>query len=192
MLGMNWRLGMNRIARQLLTVTRPPRTARGAVVALVLALVVAAPAAAAQPTRTVYPLDPFTLPAGTACAFDVEGEPTGGFIAETDFSDGTVQLSVRARGAYVNTATGVRFPTLDTFRDISRFDDATGSIVGVENGGTTWYFLPGEVGPFGVVQYPGALYHFVGTVSYTYDTNANRSARFAYTGTVTDVCAALS
>jgi hypothetical protein len=92
---------MNRIARRPLTLTRLPRTARGAIVAVALALFVAAPTAAAQPTRTVSALHPFVDPAGTACAFDVAGEPTGGFIAETDFSDGAVQFSMRARGAYV-------------------------------------------------------------------------------------------
>ena len=43
-----------------------------------------------------------------------------------------------------------------------------------------------------VVGSDGALYHFVGTVSYTFDTNANHSTRFAYSGRVADVCAALS
>jgi hypothetical protein len=174
------------------TLARLTRSARGAVIALVLALLVAAPAAAAQPTRTVHGLSGFVYPAGTACAFDVAAEPTGGFIARTTFSDGSVLRSVRARGAYVNVDTGARFPTLDTFRDFSRFNPATGIQAGVESGQMTWSFLPGDVGPFGVVGGNGALYHFVGTVSYTWDTNINHSTQFAYTGTVTDVCAALS
>ena len=168
------------------------RTARGAIIALTFALIAAAPVAAAQPTRNVYDLNPFTLPAGTACAFDVEGQPSWGFTAVTTFSDGSVQSSVRAHGAYVNLATGATFPTADNYRDRSRFDDSTGIVVGVENGETTWFFVPGEVGPFGLVGRNGALYHFVGSVSYTYDTVAGRSTRFVYTGTVTDVCAALS
>ena len=85
-----------------------------------------------------------------------------------------------------------RFPTLDTYRDVSRFDDVTGMVVGVESGETTWSFLPGDQGPFGVVGSNGALYHFHGTVSYTFDTNTNHSTQFAYSGTVTDICAALS
>jgi hypothetical protein len=183
---------MNRITRRRPILARLTRSARGAVIALVLALLWAAPAAAAQPTRVVHALGSFVYPAGTACAFDVAGEPTGGFIAVTTFSDGTVQRSVRARGAYVNLETGARFPTQDTFRDLSRFDDATGILLGTQNGEGTWSFLPGDVGPFGVVGGTGALYHFVGTVSYTFDTNTNHSTHFAYTGTVTDVCALLS
>ncbi len=177
---------------RLTNLSRLPRAARGAVVAVALALVAAAPAAAAQPTRTVFDLNPFVRPAGAGCAFAVAGQPSGGFIAETDFSDGSVLLSVRARGAYVNVDTGARLLDVDSYRDLSRYDPVTGIVVGVESGQSTWYFLPGEVGPFGVVQYPGAYYHFIGTVSYTYDTNANRSTQFAYTGTITDICAALS
>jgi len=175
-----------------LTLARLTRSARGVVIAAVLALVVAAPAAAAQPTRVVSALNPFVLPAGTACTFDVKGEPSGGFVAVTTFSDGTVQRSVRARGAYVNLVTGARFPTLDTFRYRDRFDPATGILVGESNGETTWSFLPGDLGPFGVVGSNGALYHIVGSVSFTYDTTTGHSTAFAYSGTVTDVCAALS
>ena len=74
---------MNRIARRRLpTPARLPHTARGALIAMALALVVAAPAAAAQPTRTVYHGgQPFTIPADKACPFPVEGQPSGGFAA---------------------------------------------------------------------------------------------------------------
>lgn len=171
---------------------RLARSARGAVIAVVLALVVAAPAAAAQPTRTVYGLDSFLLPAGTACAFDVEGEPSWGFIAQTILTDGTVINSVRAHGAYINLATGASFPTDDTSRVIHRFDPATGIDVVLVDGQNTWNFLPGDVGPFGVAGSNGALYHFAGVVSFTWDSVANRVTQFAYTGKVTDVCAALS
>jgi hypothetical protein len=175
-------------------VNKLARPASGAVLALVLALVAAAPAAAGTPpTRTVAGLGGWTLPAGTACAdFDVAAEPTGGFIATTTFPDGTRQLSVRARGAYVNVTTGKRYQTLDTFRDDGRYDPVTNITIAVETGQTTWSFLPGDVGPFGVVGEGGALYHFIGSVSFTFDSNAGHSTQFAWTGRVEDVCAALS
>ena len=177
---------------------RLTRSARGAVIALALVLLAAAPATAAQPTRTVRPLSGgFTLPAGTACAFDVAGEPSTvsvehGFIANTTFSDGTVLHFVRAKGAYVNVATGARYPTEDTFRDYSSYDPDTGIQVGVETGQTTWSFLPGDIGPFGVVGSDGALYRFIGSLSYTWDNNTFHITEFSYTGSVEDVCAALS
>jgi hypothetical protein len=174
------------------------RPALSAVIAVALALVVVAPVAAAQPTRTTRPLrGDFILPAGTACPFDVAGEPDtvtirNGFVADTTFSNGTVLHFLRAKGAYVNVDTGARYPTEDTFRDLSTYDGATNILVGLETGTTTWSFLPGEIGPFGVVGENGALYHFVGTVSYTYDLNVFQLVQFSYTGSVEDVCAALS
>ena len=78
---------------------RLTRSARGAVIAVTLALLVAAPAAAAPPTRTARPLaGGFVLPAGMACAFDVAGDPTGGFRAQTTSAKGGCSCRC-ARGA---------------------------------------------------------------------------------------------
>jgi hypothetical protein len=173
--------------------SRLPRAARGAVIGLALALVAAVPAAAAQPTRTVYGLDSWVMPAGTACAFDVEGQPYWGFIVSTRFSDGRVQNAVLAYGAYVNLATGAAFPTSDTSRVLHRFDPATGIDVVLMNGQNSYNFVPGDMGPFGIVTNSnGAFYHIVGSVSYTWDANTNHYTKFAYSGIVTDICAALS
>jgi hypothetical protein len=183
---------LNRFTRRLLAPARlTTRSARGVVIALVLALVWAAPAAAARPSRTLIDLGPFVLPAGTACAFAVEGEPSRGFTRQTVFSDGKVQYSVHALGAYVNLETGARFPTEDTSLVIVRSDLATGIDVDLVNGQNSWSFLPGDIGPFGVVDSP-AMYHIIGTVTQTWDNNTNRSIGFAYSGTVIDICAALS
>jgi hypothetical protein len=46
--------------------------------------------------------------------------------------------------------------------------------------------------PFGVVGAHGAMYHFIGTLSDTYDLVNNHTKQFAYKGTVEDVCAALA
>jgi hypothetical protein len=175
------------------------RTALGAALALVIALAAAAPAAAAQPARTIRHggFTPFTLPAGTACAFDVEGQPDNvtqlhGIGALTGFSNGTVMTFIRAKGAYVNLETNAAYPTEDTYRDVSTFDPDTNILVGLETGESTWSFLPGDIGPFGVVGENGALYHFIGTLSYTYDLNVFQVLQFSFTGSVEDVCAALS
>lgn len=190
--------GEVRRAVEVRTMEQVIRPARVAVIVLALVLIAAAPVAAAQPSRSVRPLSGgFTYPAGTACAFDVAGEPSAvslehGFIADTTFSDGTVLHFVRAKGAYVNVATGARYPTEDTFRDVSTYDAATNTLTGLETGQTTFSFLPGDVGPFGVVGRDGALYHFIGSLSYTYDLDTFHSTEFSYTGSVEDVCAALS
>ena len=168
------------------------RPAGGAVIALALALTSAAPAAAAQPTRTVnHDLTPFTIPAGQACAFDVEGVPSWGFTARTTFSDGRIQSSVRAHGAYVNVETGASYPTADNFRALDNIDPVTNLDTVVINGETSFWFLPGDDGPFGPVT-EASMYHIVGTIWFTYNLNTGVQSPFSYVGTIEDICAALS
>jgi hypothetical protein len=183
---------MNRNSRRILIPAPLTRTVRGAVIALALALVVAAPAAAATtPTRVVYDLHPFVIPAGYACAFDVAGRPDWGFVARTTLPNGTIQSSVRAHGAYVNVATGATFPTADNFRAVDDIDPVTGIDTVTINGEVTDSFLPGDDGPFGTIA-EASFYKFVGTIWFTYDPNTNQQTDFGYRGTVEDVCAALS
>jgi hypothetical protein len=182
---------MNRIAHRLLTLAGLTRAARGAVIAVVLAMLWASPAAAAQPTRTVYGLGAFTIPADHACPFDVEGQPDSGFSAYTTFSDGRLLGSVHAKGAYVNAVTGARYPTLDNFQFIQRIDPVTGSIFVELHGQAADSFLPGDTGPFGTVGPHGAFYDFVGMITFTIDANG-ATTQFSWKGTATDICAALS
>jgi hypothetical protein len=171
---------------------RLTRTARGAVIAVVLALVVAAPVAAAQPTRIVFHhLFPWVLPAGSACAFDVIAEQVSGFAAKTTFSDGAVVITKDAPTRYTNEQSGASVVLRQVYRDIERFDLATGVITGSSIGQTPANFVPGDRGPFGVVTGNGALFNFIGTLNYTYDTNTNVFS-VSYSGTVTDICALLS
>jgi hypothetical protein len=173
--------------------------ARGGVIAGVLALAMAAPAAAATPPapvptpiRTVHNnLQPFVIPAGYACAFDVEGRPDWGFSARTTFQDGHTLSSVRAHGAYVNVATGAEYPTADNFRAIDRIDPVTNIDTVVLNGMAADSFLPGDDGPFGLVT-EASFYDFVGTVWFKYNLNTGQQTDFHFVGTVTDICAALS
>jgi hypothetical protein len=173
---------------------RLTRAARGAAIALVFALPLAAPAAAAAPTpvRTVYGLSPFTIPAGQACTFDVEGQPDRGFSAKTVFPNGLVFHSVRAHGAYVNADTGARYETADNFFVIDNIDPVTGLDYVTLDGMAADSFLPGDTGPFGIVGPDPAFYDFVGRITFTYNLNTGQTTDFTWRGTVTDICAALS
>jgi hypothetical protein len=171
---------------------RLTRTACGAGVALVLALVVAAPAAAAQPVKTTHrTLHPFTIPADAACAFDVEGQPDFGFSMHWTLSDGAEKGSVHAHGDYVNPANGMRYPTLDNFSYYQWTDPISGDTYVVLEGQAADSFLPGDTGPFGTVGPHGAFYDFVGRITFTIDANG-ATTRFSWVGTATDICAALS
>src|SRR5690349_11089590 len=177
MTGRDRRLGMNRIARGLLTSVGLARGVAAAAVALVLALAVAAPAVAAAaptPVRTVHPVDPtnpFTIPAGQACTFDVIGQPYWGFSAKTVFPDGRIAHSVRAHGAYINAVTGATYPTADNFYVIDDIDPATGLDHVTLSGMAADSFLPGDTGPYGIVGPGPAFYDFVGKITFTYNLN---------------------
>jgi hypothetical protein len=170
------------------------RAARGAAIALVFALLLAAPAAAAAPTpvRTVSGLSPFTIPAGQACTFDVEGQPDRGFSAKTVFPNGLVFHSVRAHGAYVNAETGARYESADNFFVIDNIDPVSGLDYVTLDGMAADSFLPGDTGPFGIVGPDPAFYDFVGRITFTYNLNTGQTTDLTWRGTVTDICAALS
>ena len=170
------------------------RIATGAVVALVLALAATSPAAAAQPTRTVYQLRYpfFTIQAGNFCDFAVEGHPSWGFQASTEFSDGSTQWSVRAHGAYVNPANGDSYWVEDNWRDRDRPIAGTTRVYSVVNGQATYTFWPGDMGPYGLVDHL-VSYHIVGTTYATWDSVTYQTYSFAWSGgTITNVCAELS
>jgi hypothetical protein len=177
-----------------MTRLRLTRTARGAAIAALLALVAAAPAAAAQPTRTVYLLHYpfFTIAAGNACDFAVEGHPSWGFQASTEFSDGSIQWSVRAHGAYVNPANGASYWVEDNWRDRDTFEAGTSIVHSVVNGQATYTFYPGDMGPYGLVDHV-VMYHIVGTTHATWDNVTYQTYAFSWSGgTITNVCDVLA
>jgi hypothetical protein len=168
--------------------------ARGATLAVVLAAVLAVPAAAAQPTRTVYPLHYpfFTIGAGRGCDFAVEGHPSWGFQASTEYSDGSIQWSVRAHGAYVNPANGDSYWVEDNWRDRDVPIAGTTHVESTVNGQATYVFFPGDMGPYGLVEHV-VMYHIVGTTHATWDSASGQTYAFTWNGgTITNVCEELS
>ena len=171
------------------------RAARGVFIALVLALIVSAPVAAAQPTRVRFDLiGSGIFPADeSGCGFAVSREwLPGARVTVTDFSDGTEVTEQRSMATLTNVASGATFLRKQSLHDVERPDAANGVIRSIQSGEFTWGLLPGDMGPYGLVEAPGLGIHFDGTVWYTWDLNANGVTESAYKGTVTDVCAALS
>jgi hypothetical protein len=176
-----------------MTKLRLTRTARGAVIAVMLAMIVAAPAAAAQPTRTVVVASPFThYPAGTGCDFDVTvSRPQGGWTAITDFTDGREALVNHAiERTITNDATGATFVEVSSSHEVDRFED--GVIRGTINGQFTFQFAPGDVGPDGVVLDHLLALYIQGKATYIIDGTTFATLAIDIEGTVTDICAALS
>jgi hypothetical protein len=172
---------------------RLTRLARGIVVAVVLALVVAAPAAAATPpTRTVYEPHEFVIPAGQGCSFDIRGVPTSGFQAQTVFSDNEWRKSIHVKGYYENMDTGATYWVNDTWSELDVYDPATNILVVSTSGQVDTEFWAGDASPFGGLMTTATMYRFTGTTTNTVDFNLNHTVQFTWSGRVTDLCAALS
>jgi len=175
---------------------RLTRAARGAVVALLLALVVAAPAAAAQPTRTVTQASAgFTnYPAGTGCVFDVTAYRTDhAFAILTAFADGRFQIINHSkRRTIVNDDTGAAFVETSAYREVDRFDADAGVIRGSVTGQSIFQFAPGDVAPDGsIVDHTYAIF-IQGKVSYVIDATTGATLAISIQGSYTDICAAIS
>jgi hypothetical protein len=177
------------------TMSRLRRAARGAVIALGLALVVAAPAAAARPTRTVYELSLVShYPAGSGCTFDVTAykEP-GSHVTVTKLSGGTVVYESHSmHRIIVNDATGATFAQNLEYHDAEWTDPATGVIHGLTSGQSLQFLLPGDIMPDGAVVSQTVTYQVWGTQRWTWDPATGQTVFLSYTGTLTDICAAIS
>ena len=180
-----------------MTTVRIIKSVRCAGIAVVLAVLWAAPTAvsvaAAQPNRTVsYPTGGLH-PAGEGCSFDISYVDTpGSRITVTDFSDGTEMVDAHAIATLTNDETGATFVHKAFFHDVSSFDPATGLYTGMTNGQVVNWFYPGDVSPYGIVGPDGLALRFEGTIWYTWDSNANALTQFSYVGTVQNVCDLLS
>jgi hypothetical protein len=173
--------------------SRVGRVARGALIALGLAFVVAAPAAAAQPTRTVIVAGPVThYPAGTGCDFDVTVYRTpNSWTALTDFSGGSEMIINHAvQRRITNDATGAVFVESSILHEVDRFDG--GLIRGEINGQFILQFYPGDVGLDGVVLDHLLALFMVGRATYVVDATTGATLEISFIGTATDICAAIS
>jgi hypothetical protein len=172
-----------------------PRTAVGVAVAVIVAVVavVAVPSAmAAKPIRTVFTPEPFTFLAGEGCAFDVTAVPDeDARVVRTEFDDGRVMTQGHVNATLTNLETGASIVT----RSRDRIVDTPGPVaneVSVEiSGQLNFSFLPGDVGPFGLVGEPGLLLHMAGHHRFTV-ADTGRIVDYSFSGRTTDICALLS
>jgi hypothetical protein len=175
---------------------RLTRAARGAAIAAVLVLAAAAPAAAAQPGRTVTRLPADRVghfPAGMGCTFDVTvyySRPTR--FTVTDFSDGTEVYEVNSmHRAITSDVTGKVFVENQEYRDAERLDPTTGLIVAETSGQFIDTFWPGDVGPYGIVD-ENVSYAIVGEQTYVLDPTTFATLALSVKGTITNICDAIS
>jgi len=178
------------------TPARLTRTAGGATVALVLALLWAAPAAAVQPGRLVNYFSGDRVehfPAGTGCTFDVTVYLTSrAQVTITDFSDGREVFEVNSMHRTITSDTTQRaFVENLQYRDVEWIDPTSGLRLGESSGQFIDQFFPGDMTPYGVTDHVVA-YSIVGSQSYVLDPNTFATLSLTVKGTITDICGAIS
>jgi hypothetical protein len=166
-------------------------TVVGAVLLLLTTL--GAFASASPPTRYHLPAEPLELTAGLGCSFPVSGTPDdkAGYRV-TEFSDGRTLFVGRGNPTMTNVETG---QTIQPSFHLSRLQTA-GAVAGTveldTRGSFFFVFFPGDVGPNGRVEAPGALLEMTGRAVATYDLSAGLFTAFSFDGKITDLCAALA
>ena len=158
-----------------------------------LALFVVPTGLAAKPTRTVFEPQPFVIPAGLGCSFDVEARPgDGARAALTEFSDGRTVLHGHATSTLTNLETGATFAQRTRAKVTDTFDPEANEIVEEISGRIFIGFFPGDQGPSGLVEEPGAVLSVIGHQRLTYDADTFVITSYSLNGKATDICAQLS
>lgn len=151
---------------------------------------------AAKPTRIVDegPTDPFVIPAGENCEFDVGfvgSDNAGG--ATIDFGDGRLAAFGHGEPTFTNLDTGAVYDDWTSqYRTLETYEPVTNEVIGQTSGRIWTTFWPGDAGPSGVVGEAGAFFGFVGNVEITMDADTFVFTSFSLDGTATDICAELS
>ena len=174
--------------------TRLSRTARGALIAVALAVIWAAPAAAAQPTRSVIQGTLVShYPAGEGCDFDVTAyKLPSAHTTVIEFSDGTLVFDAHSlHRRIVNDATGAEYDENIVSHEVDNVD-ANGIDHGSINGQFIWQFYPGDMGPDGVILDHVLALDIVGRATYVVEWDTGVTLEISIVGSYTDICAALS
>jgi hypothetical protein len=184
------------MTREARTMSRLTRAARGAALAAALALVVAAPAAAVQPTTTVIhrTTDHFGADE-SGCGFAVTRVfDDKSRLTIKDFSSGVEVLLRHETITITNDGTGASTVVQTFAREADWYDAGADVYRGVVSGRWIFAFYPGDMGPDGQIIPDGEGFGllFTGRGYYTWDDNVGHITEFRYEGIYSDVCAALS
>ena len=165
----------------------------GFVIVGALALVAVPTALAAKPIRTVLEQPPpSVIPAGQGCSFDVGEQAGEGMTTLTEFSDGRTVIHVNADPILTNLETGDTFVQRARAKVTDTVDAQANEIVEEISGQVFVSFLPGDQGPSGVVEEPGALLSIIGHQRLTFDADTFVLTSYSLNGKATDICAQLS
>lgn len=170
-----------------------PRTARAAIFALGLALIVAAPAAAARPTRSVFESKDVVghYAPGNGCEFAVTTHTAESRYTVMDFSSGKeVSFGHYFTRTITNDATGQSVDVHVEAHEVDWFGPEV--IHGSVTGQSIFTFAVGDAAPDGsTVDHVYSIF-ILGKVSYVIDANTFATLAISIQGSYWDICAAIS
>jgi hypothetical protein len=178
-----------------------PRTVRphlmfpGVLAVVALLVLIAVPAAlGAKPTRTVVGSEPFVVPAGFGCSFDLGIDPdekSGQAI--TEFSDGRIQIIGHGTATVTNLETGDSFVQRSRYREIDTYDPVANDLLIEITGRYLLGLFPGDQGPFGEVGENGGAFRVIGHQTFTVDLDSDELVTsYSLNGQATDICPLIS
>lgn len=138
------------------------------------------------------PADPFVIPAGFACAFDVGVVYSDtGHGAITDFGDGGTAIFGVGEATITNLDTGAFYVQRSRVRALETYDPVANDVLVQVSGRFYFFLVPGDQGPSGVVGEPGVLFS-IGSITYTYDIDTDFVTSTSLVGQATDICEEIS
>jgi hypothetical protein len=160
---------------------------------LVLATLGASAAVGAPSSRHHAPAEPFELPAGLGCNFPTSGHPDAGAGRMiTEFSDGRTLMIGRGNPTLTNLETGYTVNPNFRYSLLQIDGSAPGTVDQEWRGSFFLLFYPGDTGPDGLVDAPGALLAMTGRAVLTWDLTTDLYTAFSFDGKATDLCDALA
>jgi len=135
------------------------------------------------------PGQPFVIPAGVACPFEMRLDSEGKQTIWL-FSDGDESINVNNIQTLTNLETGWSVVRRSDYHQLT-FHNDDGTTLQVVHGSFLFVFLEGDQGPNGVVGPGGETYLMIGTATVTFGTDGAITA-FSQSGQMTDACQLLS
>lgn len=153
-----------------------------------VALIAVPTALGAKPIKTEFQPQPFVIPAGFGCPFDVDVADEDAQATITQFSDGRVVIHGHAEPTVTNLETGDSFLQRTRAKITQTVDPEANEVLFEISGRILINLYPGDQGPFGEVGEDGLVASVIGHQRFTADLDTEVVTSYSLDGQATDVC----
>jgi hypothetical protein len=157
-----------------------------------VALIAVPTALGAKPIKTEFQPQPFVIPAGFGCAFDVGVADEDARATIMQFSDGRVAIHGHAEPTVMNLETGDSFAQRTRGHITRTFDPEANELLFDVTGRLLLNLYPGDQGPFGEVGEDGLVASVIGHQRFTLDLDTEVTTSYSLDGQAIDVCPLIS